>query len=84
MCAFEPLEALILKVADREGFEPSLPCGKHAFQACAIDHSAICPDQRNRCPAGRRARNCARSCGNGKLNLGMSQGSGKTSLPGGV
>ncbi len=30
-------------MADREGFEPSLHFCKHAFQACAIDHSAICP-----------------------------------------
>ena len=28
---------------DGEGFEPSLPFGKHAFQACAIDHSATHP-----------------------------------------
>ena len=40
---FKELEALIYGVADREGFEPSLPFGKHAFQACAIDHSATCP-----------------------------------------
>ena len=25
------------------GFEPTLPCGKHAFQACAFSHSAISP-----------------------------------------
>ena len=30
-------------MADREGFEPSLHCCKHAFQACAFDHSATCP-----------------------------------------
>ncbi len=29
--------------AEREGFEPSLPCGKHAFQACSIGHSDISP-----------------------------------------
>ena len=29
--------------SDGEGFEPSLPFGKHAFQACAIDHSATHP-----------------------------------------
>ena len=23
-------------VAEREGFEPSFPCGKHALQACAL------------------------------------------------
>ena len=30
-------------VAERQGFEPWLPCGKHAFQACAFSHSAISP-----------------------------------------
>ena len=28
---------------DGQGFEPWLPCGKHAFQACALDHSATHP-----------------------------------------
>ena len=23
-------------LAEREGFEPSFPCGKHALQACAL------------------------------------------------
>ena len=32
-----------INMADREGFEPSLHCCKHAFQACAFDHSATCP-----------------------------------------
>ena len=30
-------------MAERVGFEPTLPCGKHAFQACAFSHSAISP-----------------------------------------
>ena len=30
-------------MADGVGFEPTLPFGKHAFQACAIDHSATRP-----------------------------------------
>ena len=30
-------------LAERVGFEPTLPCGKHAFQACAFSHSAISP-----------------------------------------
>jgi hypothetical protein len=30
-------------LADRQGFEPWIPCGIHAFQACAFSHSAICP-----------------------------------------
>jgi hypothetical protein len=35
--------ATVDKVAERVGFEPTLPCGKHAFQACAFSHSAISP-----------------------------------------
>jgi hypothetical protein len=34
----------LAEVADGEGFEPPLPCGKHAFQACAFDHSATHPE----------------------------------------
>jgi hypothetical protein len=30
-------------VAERQGFEPWIPYGIHAFQACAIGHSAISP-----------------------------------------
>ena len=30
-------------VAERQGFEPWIPCGIHAFQACALSHSAISP-----------------------------------------
>jgi hypothetical protein len=30
-------------VAEREGFEPSIRCRIHTFQACAFDHSAISP-----------------------------------------
>ena len=34
-----------LIMAEREGFEPSLGYKpKHAFQACAINHSATSPD----------------------------------------
>ena len=33
----------IAKVAERQGFEPWIPCGIHAFQACALSHSAISP-----------------------------------------
>ena len=32
-------------MAERVGFEPTLPCGKHAFQACAFSHSATSPVQ---------------------------------------
>ena len=34
-------------LAERVGFEPTLPCGKHAFQACAFSHSAISPTLSN-------------------------------------
>ncbi len=27
-------------MAERKGFEPSVACATHAFQACAFDHSA--------------------------------------------
>jgi hypothetical protein len=27
----------------REGFEPSVDCSTHTFQACAFDHSTISP-----------------------------------------
>ena len=31
-------------MADREGFEPSVPFwGTHTFQACSFDHSDTCP-----------------------------------------
>ncbi len=33
-------------MAERQGFEPWIPCGIHAFQACAFSHSAISPQYR--------------------------------------
>jgi hypothetical protein len=30
-------------IAERVGFEPTLPCGKHAFQACSFGHSDTSP-----------------------------------------
>jgi hypothetical protein len=30
-------------MAEREGFEPSIPCGMLAFQASALDHYATSP-----------------------------------------
>ena len=30
-------------LAEREGFEPSVPCGTRHFQCRAIDHSATSP-----------------------------------------
>jgi hypothetical protein len=32
-----------VSMAERVGFEPTVPCGTHAFQACALSHSAISP-----------------------------------------
>ncbi len=32
-----------IKLAEREGFEPSVPCGTLHFQCSAIDHSATSP-----------------------------------------
>jgi hypothetical protein len=34
-----------LSLAEREGFEPPLPCGKAVFKTAAIDHSATSPEQ---------------------------------------
>ena len=39
----EGMRASKRSLAEREGFEPSLPCGKHAFQACSIGHSDTSP-----------------------------------------
>ena len=37
----------LIKMADRQGFEPWIPFGGiHDFQSCAFDHSAIYPKQR--------------------------------------
>src|SRR3984893_15869613 len=41
--ATTPRRSLILKVAERQGFEPWIPCGIPAFQACAFSQSAISP-----------------------------------------
>ena len=37
-------QVCLRQVADGEGFEPSVHCCTHAFQACAIDHSATHPE----------------------------------------
>ena len=39
------------EMADGEGFEPSVPCGTHAFQACPIDRSGTHPGQAANTPA---------------------------------
>ena len=38
-----PLGGHWTHMAERVGFEPTVPCGTHAFQACALSHSAISP-----------------------------------------
>ena len=43
-----------IKLAEREGFEPSIPFwSMHAFQACAFNHSAISPPETALCQARR-------------------------------
>ncbi|CCC99320.1 protein of unknown function [Azospirillum baldaniorum] len=43
------------KLAEGEGFEPSIPFwGIHTFQACAFDHSATPPQRPRLYPARRR------------------------------
>ncbi len=37
----DPLEGA--ELAEREGFEPTVVLPTHAFQACALNHSAISP-----------------------------------------
>src|SRR5690349_4428922 len=36
---------LALIVAEREGFEPSVPFGTHDFQSCSFGHSDISPSE---------------------------------------
>lgn len=47
-------------MAERLGFEPRIGCPIHAFQACALNHSAISPYQRSirlaLSPPGRKTR----------------------------
>ena len=33
----------VIDMAERQGFEPWVPCGTHALQARAFDHSATSP-----------------------------------------
>ena len=37
--------AAALLVAERAGFEPAIPSGIHAFQACALSHYATSPNR---------------------------------------
>ena len=48
------IERLGLSLAEGEGFEPSRGCPQHAFQASALNHSAIPPAYRSAGPGGRR------------------------------
>ncbi len=34
---------LVFFLAERQGFEPWVPCGTHTFQACALDRYATSP-----------------------------------------
>ena len=43
--AGEPVLLILLKMAERVGFEPTLGFPKHAFQACAFGRSATSPVQ---------------------------------------
>lgn len=36
-------EFFVVKVAERQGFEPWSPCGLTVFKTVAFDHSAISP-----------------------------------------
>ena len=56
-----------IRLAERVGFEPTVPCGTPVFKTGAIDHSATSPIQL--CPSGNghRERNVATSLQ--KLNL---------------
>jgi hypothetical protein len=34
-------EGIVIILAERVGFEPTLPCGKHALQACALGRTTL-------------------------------------------
>ncbi len=40
-----PFAILDDRVAEREGFEPSVPCGTHDFQSCRLSHSRTSPPE---------------------------------------
>ena len=61
------LAAFFNNLAEREGFEPSIRCRIHAFQACAFNHSAISPAP----PKGRARVN--QGLKHGKLRAGVQQ-----------
>ena len=39
----------LVKMAERVGFEPTVPCGTQHFQCCALDHSATSPWKNAKC-----------------------------------
>src|SRR5690606_40284616 len=44
------IKGLIQNLADRGAFEPPIRYSRiHAFQACAFNHSATCPDTHKKC-----------------------------------
>ena len=48
------VSSCLRQMADGEGFEPSVHCCTHAFQACAFDHSATHPEKNALINTGRR------------------------------
>ena len=59
-------------MAERQGFEPWIPCGIHAFQACAFSHSAISPQDVADFQNLTQLRVISRFCGGVRLRLVMS------------
>ena len=39
----DPIGPVLFLYAEREGFEPSVPCGTPVFKTGAFNHSAISP-----------------------------------------
>ncbi len=39
----QPLTVAFVILAEKEGFEPPVPCGTTVFKTAAFDHSAISP-----------------------------------------
>ena len=44
VCAVTDRHSNLINLAERVGFEPTVGCPTHAFQACAFDRSAISPE----------------------------------------
>ena len=53
---FESLESVIskIKLAEREGFEPSVPFSTHDFQSCTFGRSVTSPQNRQNTPKNAR------------------------------